>query len=195
MAAVAGVSGLSGVYGMYASAPSGTHALYVEGTLLGTGDKTGYVVDTFVNASGRRLEVGDVVRLKGTPVVRFQGSSNRIPVTEIALADQENDTRVIGVVSREGIPEPDVPDTRVDADDPTFVEDGGDVFVVTLGTFSHCRVDASEAPIEVGDLLTTSANPGHARKATEPRLGSIIGKALEPLESGTGYVAVFVNIQ
>src|SRR2546426_7582167 len=43
--------------------------------------------------------------------------------------------------------------------------------------------------------LTSSAKPGHARKATDPNVGCIIGKALEPLNGGTGYVAVFVNIQ
>jgi hypothetical protein len=43
--------------------------------------------------------------------------------------------------------------------------------------------------------LTTSKNPGHAKKATEPKLGSIIGKALQPLEKGTGEISVFVNIQ
>jgi hypothetical protein len=47
----------------------------------------------------------------------------------------------------------------------------------------------------VGDLLTSSATPGHAQKATEPKIGSIIGKALESLEKGTGSIAVFVNIQ
>jgi hypothetical protein len=65
--------------------------------------------------------------------------------------------------------------------------------VVTLGAYAHCQVDATETPINVGDLLTTSANPGHARKAVAPQIGSIIGKALEPLGQGTGCIAVFVN--
>jgi hypothetical protein len=66
---------------------------------------------------------------------------------------------------------------------------------VTLGAFAHCKVDAAEAPIQVGDLLTTSNNPGYAKKAIEPKLGSIIGKALQPLETGTGVISVFANIQ
>jgi hypothetical protein len=67
--------------------------------------------------------------------------------------------------------------------------------MVTLGCFANCHVDASEGPIRVGDLLTSSANPGHAKKAADPKLGTVIGKALEPLAEGTGYIAVFVNIQ
>jgi hypothetical protein len=83
----------------------------------------------------------------------------------------------------------------VDPDDPRSIPGGVELFVVTLGTFAHCKVDATEAPIRVGDLLTSSANPGHARKAAAPKLGTIIGKALEPLDTGTGYISVFVNIQ
>ena len=192
-AAVAGGSLVDNVHGVYASAPAGTFALYVDGTSHFQGAKDGYVVDIFVNASGQRLRTGDVVKLKGTPVTRFQGDCGKIPVIEVTLADQENDTMVIGVVDGEAIPQPDVPDTRVGSDDPTFTEDGGALFVVTLGTYAHCKVDATEVPIQVGDLLTSSTNPGHAKKATNPTVGSTIGKALEPLQEGTGYIAIFVN--
>ena len=60
-----------------------------------------------------------------------------------------------------------------------------------------CRVDASEAPIEVGDLLTTSATPGHAMKAVDPQraFGAVIGKALQPLASGCGLLPILVALQ
>jgi hypothetical protein len=155
----------------------------------------GHITDRFINRSGQRLRTGDVVKLKGTPIARFSGENNKIPIAEVTLADRENDSKVIGIVDSEAIPGPDTPDTRVGADDPTFVEDGSELDVVILGAYAHCKVDATETPIEVGDLLTSSNNPGHAKKATDPKLGSIIGKALEPLATGTGYIAVFVNIQ
>ena len=120
---------------------------------------------------------------------------NKLPIAEVILADKENDTTVIGIVDREAIPGPDELDTRNKPDDPTSIPDGGQLYVVTLGVYAHCRVDATKAPIEVGDLLTTSDNPGHAQKAIDPKIGTIIGKALEPLAQGTGYIAVFVNIQ
>ena len=52
----------------------------------------------------------------------------------------------------------------------------------------YCKVDASDAPIEVGDLLTTSATPGHAMKASDPAkaFGAVIGKALRPLDRDRG---------
>jgi hypothetical protein len=157
--------------------------------------KFGYVADTFVNRSQATLRPGDVVRLAATGTVQFHGLANAIPVAEVALADRESDPRVIGVVAH-AAPRGGLELGRRDTlPDPTSVPDGSEVSVVTLGAFANCKVDASYGPIEVGDLLVTSVNAGHARKADDPRLGTVIGKALEALEEGTGYIAVFVNIQ
>lgn len=61
----------------------------------------------------------------------------------------------------------------------------------------YCKVDAQYAPIEVGDLLTTSSTPGHAMKASDPlkAFGTIIGKALRPLEAGKGLIPILVALQ
>jgi hypothetical protein len=58
-----------------------------------------------------------------------------------------------------------------------------------------CKVSAENGPIYRGDLLTTSSTPGHAMKATEPKLGTILGKALGELESGTGVIHILVTLQ
>ena len=60
-----------------------------------------------------------------------------------------------------------------------------------------CKVDAAFGAIVPGDLLTTSPTPGHAMKATEPSrcVGSILGKALQPLVAGCGLVPVLVALQ
>lgn len=61
-----------------------------------------------------------------------------------------------------------------------------------------CWCDADAGAIRPGDLLTTSATPGHAMKVGDdddaPR-GSIIGKAMTPLAEGHGLVLVLVNLQ
>lgn len=61
----------------------------------------------------------------------------------------------------------------------------------------YCMVDAISAPIEPGDLLTTSDTPGHAMKAQSYDLahGTIIGKAMTGLAEGKGLVMVLVNLQ
>jgi hypothetical protein len=60
-----------------------------------------------------------------------------------------------------------------------------------------CKVDASNAAVEVGDLLTTSSTPGHAMKATdsEKAFGAVIGKALRALPDGCGLIPILIALQ
>ncbi|MEI7995549.1 MAG: hypothetical protein WCH01_11675 [Methylococcaceae bacterium] len=60
-----------------------------------------------------------------------------------------------------------------------------------------CKVDASYGPIEVGDLLTSSATHGHAMKASDPTraFGSVIGKAMAPLGDGLGLIPILISLQ
>ena len=65
------------------------------------------------------------------------------------------------------------------------------------------RVDATEHPIAIGDLLVTSAKPGTAMYSSPVDLGgvkihrpgTIIGKALEPLAAGEGEILVLLSMQ
>ena len=69
---------------------------------------------------------------------------------------------------------------------------------VALSGRVYCLVDASDAAIEPGDMLTTSSTPGHAMKAdnAESANGAIIGKAMSGLAQGEiGLVLVLVNLQ
>jgi hypothetical protein len=95
---------------------------------------------------------------------------------EITVSNFANDTRVAGVVST----------------DPAYLMNSkSEGVAVALVGKVPCKV---EGFIEKGDLLTTSGNSsGHAKKAIEPKLGSIIGKALEDHKSadqGVIYVSV-----
>jgi hypothetical protein len=184
-----------------------------RGNAFFSGGKGGYVVDYFVNAVGDALEQGDVVVLRpGAPVAHY-GTGDAIPVPEVDLTDRPGDRRVCGIVcdavGASGLPsldpnsdpeegehplarfrgEPDAP--------PTAVADGRMGRMVTLGAFAFCKVDADVAPIEVGDLLTTSATPGHAQKSLDPAaaVGAVLGKAMGPLASGRGVVPVLVSLQ
>lgn len=198
-AGVVGISEIDEKHGVYAKAPLIGNALYVEGNAFFTGAKSGYVVDIFKNASGKSLKTGDVVKLKDSPISRFYGNDNKIPVPEITLADKENDECIIGIVDRRAVsPENEntlPPEPKKKNPDFSVIPDGEDLFAVTLGTYYHCKADASKGPIKRGSLLTSSTNPGYAQKAIRPKIGRIIGKALEPLKEGTGSIAVFVNIQ
>ncbi|MDJ0799840.1 MAG: hypothetical protein QNJ51_24050 [Calothrix sp. MO_167.B12] len=61
----------------------------------------------------------------------------------------------------------------------------------------YCKADAQFAPIEVGDLLTTSPTMGHAMKANDPlqAFGTVIGKALRDLKDGQDLIPILVSLQ
>jgi hypothetical protein len=60
-----------------------------------------------------------------------------------------------------------------------------------------CRVDARYGAVEVGDLLTSSPSEGCAMRVRDSlhASGAVIGKALTPLEKGTGLVEMLICLQ
>lgn len=60
-----------------------------------------------------------------------------------------------------------------------------------------CKVDAGYGAIATGDLLTTSATPGHAMRASDANqaFGAVLGKALRGLPAGCELVPVLVGLQ
>jgi hypothetical protein len=68
---------------------------------------------------------------------------------------------------------------------------------VALSGRVYCWADAAYGAIQAGDLLTTSATPGHAMRVAdyERAQGAIFGKAMMPLEDGRGLVLVLVSLQ
>lgn len=81
-------------------------------------------------------------------------------------------------------------------------EGSGKVKVATTGRVK-VKVDTSGGPIRVGDLLVTSSKPGIAMRSEPIKLsgtnfhrpGTILGKALEPLQEGTGEVLTLLSLQ
>jgi hypothetical protein len=120
----------------------------------------------------------------GTVVVLDTVRSNHVLASTSAY-----DTKVAGVVSAE----PGVI-LGVGGEDKLKVATTGRVKV---------RVDATRSPIKVGDLLVTGDTEGVAMKSVEVDLGgvkihrpgTIIGKALESLEKGTGEILVLLSLQ
>ncbi len=60
-----------------------------------------------------------------------------------------------------------------------------------------CKVTTENGPIQGGDPLVTSSTLGHAMKGTDRSrlVGAVVGKALEPLQSGKGVIQVLVTLQ
>ncbi len=197
--------------------------MVISGSLSAGGGKGGYVTDHFINAAGDAVEQGDLVVLGVRGADRYYGANSNIPVPEVDPSTEEYDTRVCGVVDSvvdEGsLPPADIkPLTREEAEagvaprehpltglavpatpETNAAKVGPNQLgrMVTLGAYAHCKVDADIAPIEVGDLLTTSPTKGHAQKVTDPSraVGCIVGKALAPLSSGKGKIPIIVLLQ
>ncbi len=120
----------------------------------------------------------------GTVVVLDSAHSNYV-----ISSSKSYDTKVAGVISAQpGI---------------ALGESGANkVLVATTGRVK-VKVDATRAPIQIGDLLVTSGRAGLAMKS-EPLMisgrefhspGTLIGKALEPLDKGTGEILVLLSLQ
>ncbi|RMG43698.1 MAG: hypothetical protein D6718_11530, partial [Acidobacteria bacterium] len=70
---------------------------------------------------------------------------------------------------------------------------GGALEVPVLGAgIVGLRADAGYGSIRPGDLLVSSPTPGHAMRAIEAIPGTIVGKALESLDAGTGTIRVLL---
>ena len=149
--------------------------------------------------------VGDIT-VTGNINAKYQDLAEWVPSTEklaagtvvvldtardnhVAASSTSYDTRVAGVISAQpGIALGEAGD--------------GKVLVATTGRVK-VKVDATQGPIKVGDLLVTSDRHGYAMKS-EPVLvgkrqmhspGTLIGKALESLAGGTGEILVLLSLQ
>ncbi|MGC8960739.1 MAG: hypothetical protein ACP5OO_13360, partial [Chloroflexia bacterium] len=58
------------------------------------------------------------------------------------------------------------------------------------------KASVENGPIRPGDLLVASSTPGHAMRAgPNPSVGTVVGKALERLDKGTGVILMLVMLQ
>lgn len=109
----------------------------------------------------------------------------------LAQSYQAYDKKVAGVVSGAGHYKPGI---ILDRKEKVA---GDNRLPIALMGKTYCKVDASYGVIETGDLLTTSLTPGHAMRATDPlkAFGSVIGKALCSLKTGTGLIPILIALQ
>jgi hypothetical protein len=107
---------------------------------------------------------------------------------EVVESTAAFDRRVVGVVSGAGDLQPAL---------RLATRPGGHRTPIALVGRVYCRADAGPGAIAIGDLLTSSNTPGHAMRVDDPRplAGTVIGKALAPLTTGTGLVPVLLMLR
>jgi hypothetical protein len=171
-------------------------------------DASGNAMIELHNAAGSRIKLDAGTGRITTPVLEVTGAdvAEKFPVSEevepgmvlaidpehpgkLCLARGAYDRRVAGIVSGAN----DLPVGAILGNLPGC-EDAPPI-ALSGRVWTHC--DASNGAIEPGDLLTTSAMPGHASKVTDHdrAQGAVVGKAMSSLDEGRGLVLVLVNLQ
>jgi hypothetical protein len=192
------------VYGLYASGSGGVvnYGVYsAAGTNFFSGN-----VGIGTTSPNNKLHVAGSITVDGNINAKYQDvaewveSSQELAAGTVVVLDSEKnnqvvastqsyDSRVAGVISKQpGIALGDRGEGRV------LVAATGRVKV---------KVDATNGPIKIGDLLVTSDKEGFAMKSMPVefggvrmhRPGTLIGKALEPLANGTGEILVLLSLQ
>jgi hypothetical protein len=166
----------------------GTNAPVAKLHVAGDGRFTGNVV-VDGNIAAKYQDVAEWVPSRqklavGTVVVLDPARNNHV-----MASSRPYDTGVAGVVS---------------ASPGVILGEGGEgkLIVATTGRV-RIKVDATRAPVRIGDLLVTSDAEGVAMKSVPVELGgiaihrpgTIIGKALEPLDKGVGEILVLLSMQ
>lgn len=146
------------------------------------------------------LKVKGSLTANGLDVAEWVEASTDMPIGTVVVLDP---SRVNGVM-----PSARSYDTAVAgvvAEKPGLIlGEGSDTkeMIATTGRVK-VRVDATKHPVRVGDLLVTSGRPGTAM-VSKPvaiggvkmhRPGTLIGKALEPLQSGEAEILVLLSMQ
>jgi len=148
-----------------------TGADATSGTIQGTWSLTGASKFQATYADLAEYYEGDQDYAPGSVLI-FGGDK------EVTTSNTFNDTRLAGIVTT----------------DPAYVmnkDQKGIAVCLALAGRVPCKVVGR---VKKGDLLTTSATPGCAVKATNPQLGSIIGKAIEDKDyDSVGVIEVAVG--
>lgn len=159
-----------------------------DGTFTGGGADLSTMI--LVSDGASSVDVGDVVvadRNRSRAAVR---------------SDRARSTGVLGVVSAKpgflgSTREWDVPRRGHDEPEELRIRDMAarfDELPVAVVGIVPCRVSAENGPVRPGDLLVTASLPGHAMRDGKPAPGTVLGKALGSLESGTGVIDILVSL-
>ena len=200
-----GLANSSGINKLYAlgSNPSGSQGGYL-GLINSAGSQT--ITLDASDASGNGKITTQVLQITGGSDLSEQFDINAATGVlqpglivsidpahpgELALSREAFDKKVAGVISGAGGVK-----TGMLMGQAGTKADGKHAVALTGRVYCWVDADAGGA-VTPGDLITTSATPGHGMKAgSDARAsGALIGKAMSSLASGKGLVLVLVSLQ
>ncbi len=197
-------------YGIYGNtdAASQNYGLYTNDNFRSSNiHLSGAMLQIVQNGGEEALEPGDVAAFSGmgTPL-----DENGVPVIQVTATTTANSTAVAGVVqSRYNI------EATINAAEPytanriaalDITPEGpiapGEYLLMVVHGPAQVKATAFAKSIRPGDLLSTAATTGFAAKAAQMDLGgvqtaipgTVIGKALEPLNGDKELIHIFVTL-
>jgi len=123
---------------------------------------------------------------EGLPVADTVEAADVVCIDEssgaLQRSDRAYDPRIVGVIS---------------TDPKVYLGPGEGKQPLALSGVVPCKASAENGPIVPGDVLVSASVSGYAMRASLERVepGMVVGKALEPLESGKGTINILVNKQ
>ena len=171
--------------------------VYADGSHTGPADFAEMIQ---VTTGAQSVEPGDLlvidpaaprgVRLSSSPRSRLVAG---IYSTAPGFVGSERDWDVLeGVVVDPGGSQPQAEIRSLDRKDMAELYDEVPVAIVGI---VPVKATTENGPIRPGDLLVSSSILGHVMRDEDPRLGTVVGKALESLDAGEGLIRILVTLQ
>ncbi len=196
-----------GVYG-YTGKTNNNYGLYTEDNIYSLNYHIrGAILQIVQNGGSTALEPGDIAAFSGMAAPLAE---NDAPVIQVTATTTANSTAVAGVVQSrydiEAIAHAGPPGTAEHTPDFDITPEGpiapGDYLLMVVHGPAQMKATALSTSINSGDLLSTSAISGYAARAARVEIGgvqtaipgTIVGKALEPLNGENELIHVFVTL-
>jgi hypothetical protein len=188
------------------------YGLYTTDNLYSSNIHTaGAMMQVVQNGGDEPLEMGDVVAIAGMATPLAEGMPPVIQVSKTTTADS---VAVVGVVASTYSAEwltnqAEADPTGATGPDEAIPEAGpgpiapGDYLLVVVQGPCQVKTEAIAGAIESGDLMASGGQAGFAAKASKVTIdgvtvaapGTVLGKALEPLEEGQKLLYIYVTLQ
>ncbi len=193
-----------GVTGWNIGSGPGLYAWSALGAaLIAKGAGTGNLVEVYDHTVGIRFRISHSGNVYADGIFIPNGAdfAEMVPVRQpdlepgdvVALAIdgkvvrsfQERQASVVGVVS-----------TKPGYQSDLYADlDSSEKIPLAVMGIVPVKATAANGPIRPGDMLTPSAVPGHAMRSRQVVPGTIIGKAMEPLEKGEGRIRMLIMLR
>lgn len=193
-----------GFYGMTGAA-SNNYGLYTPDNIYSLNyHSSGAMMHVMQNGGGDPLEPGDVVVFSG---LGSRLETGGLPAIQVVGGTAANSAAVAGVVHSRynvkaltGAVSPENATEEVTPGGPVLP---GEFLLVVVQGPARVKATALGGAIRPGDPLSCAPQAGHAGRATEINFGGItaavpgtvLGKALEPLDEGAKSIYIFVTLQ